>query len=109
MSDILVEYMDKLREYYRKKHNNLNLSTKEVVNIILEKKNNDFQITEKNYIKSNSITDIDIKDNLELDELLNNKNFNNSNWLINPEKLITSHRKIIGKFIVLGKKLLESF
>ncbi len=109
MSDILVEYMDKLREYYRKKHNNLNLSTKEVVNIILEKKNNDFQITEKNYIKSNSITDIDIKDNLELDELLNNKNFNNSNWLINPEKLITSHRKIIGKFIVLGKKTVRKF
>lgn len=99
MDDKLIEFMDKVGDYYKNKNNKL--TTNEVIERILN----------KDEILDNTLNDNtkNMNAGLELSELLNNSIYNNENWLINPEKIITSHRKIIGKFIVFGKKIVRKF
>lgn len=111
MQDNLSMYMDKVRDYYRDKKTKVGqLSTEDVIERILGKPNN---LDSKNHEESNidfaKDTNIDIITNLDLDDLYENRGFNNDNWLISAERAIFSHRKIIGKFIVFGKKVVRKF
>ncbi len=45
--------------------------------------------------------------NFKLQQLESNIDQNNNNWDVNSQQDITSHRKIIGKFIVFSKKIIR--
>jgi 2-polyprenyl-3-methyl-5-hydroxy-6-metoxy-1,4-benzoquinol methylase len=58
---------------------------------------------------SKQLGDFSSLNHQQLAILLNESEQNNRNWNVSPEYKITSHRRIIGRFIVLGKKVVRKF
>lgn len=109
MGDILIDYMNKVSNYFKEKHENQNkLTVKDVIDKILNKGGGDNSNNTLMNVNLNESTD-KVREDLELMELFNNRTYNNESWLVCSERIITSHRKIIGKFIVFGKKIVRKF
>lgn len=91
-------YMEKVREYYReKKTYGKNLKADDVIRRILGRPG----------LESEAFADIPIQGDLELGKLLENRDGMNSSWSIAADRPITSHRKLIGKLIVFGKRVVR--
>jgi O-antigen chain-terminating methyltransferase len=99
MDKDVLEYMSKVKDYYLGKSN---LNTEEVVKILLGE-NKTFSKIEDKVIASN----ISNLSEFDMEELLRWKNKNNDKYEITSYWAITSHRKYIGKFLVLGKKIVR--
>lgn len=105
MSNEVFNYMDKIHNYYTKKSND-ELSVDEIINIILNTKDN---IVDDSSCLDNTDNSSTIVCDLNLSELQKNVLVNNEMWQIEPDTIITSHRKIIGRFIIIGKKVFRKF
>jgi O-antigen chain-terminating methyltransferase len=57
----------------------------------------------------NQMNELSSLNSQQLTTLLYESEQNNRGWNVNPEFPITSHRRTIGKFIVLGKKVVRKF
>lgn len=91
-------YMEKVREHYRdKKIYGKNLKSDELIRRILGRPG----------LQSSASQDIPIHADLDLNKLIENRDGMNTSWSVVADRPITSHRKIIGKFIVFGKKVVR--
>lgn len=100
MDQYLLGYMEKVREHYReKKIYGKNLKADEVIRRILGRPG----------LQSLDSEDIPIHAELDLNELIRNRDGMNSSWSVAADRPITSHRKFIGRFIVFGKKVVRKF
>ncbi|MFD0676214.1 MULTISPECIES: class I SAM-dependent methyltransferase [unclassified Paenibacillus] len=61
----------------------------------------------RNYLKENKLIDTNKDLEHQLSKLTLEIEQNNRKWNINSEHAITSHRPIIGRFIILGKKVIR--
>ena len=99
----LKNYMDKVNDYYS---GDRKLSTQEVMEILLGKVSGEEKVSENfgssNFGSSNFV-------NFDMDEFLKWKEINNEKYMVNVNYPITSHKEFIGKFIVLGKKVVRRF
>ena len=98
MDKEVLKYMSEVKNYYLGKSK---LNTEEVVNILLSscKKEN---ISEENIVCGPNRNTI-----FDMQELLKWKNKNNDKFEVSSHWAITSHRKFIGKFIIIGKKIVR--
>lgn len=95
MDKELKNYMDQVNDYYLEDRK---LSTQEVMEILLGKANN-----EEKKIKSSNFVSFD------MDEFLKWKELNNEKYMVKINHPITSHKKVIGKFIIFWKKIIRRF
>lgn len=62
-----------------------------------------------NNVNSENMDKLNWTYNFDIKELDKNIKEINQNWDVNTPKRITSHRKLLGKFIVFGKKIVKKF
>lgn len=107
MSDDVMKYMDKVRDYYVYQHKSGGkLSTDEVVGRLL----NPFNYRGRSVSNENNSYEIGGRASmldLELAELLNHRKQLNDVGQVTADRPITSHRRFIGRFIVFGKKVVR--
>ncbi|WP_252221707.1 MULTISPECIES: methyltransferase domain-containing protein [unclassified Clostridium] len=99
MDKDVLECMSKIKDYYL---GNSKLNTKEVINILLGEDKSFKQNGDNVLINNNSSLG-----NFDMEELLRWKNKNNDKYQITSYWPITSHRKFIGKFLILSKKFVR--
>jgi len=98
MDQYLLGYMEKVREYYReKKTYGKNLKADDLIRRILGRP----------ALNGEDLKDIPIQGDLELNELIQNRDGMNSSWSIVADRPIASHRRWIGKLIVFGKRVVR--
>lgn len=102
MENKILSYMEKVRKHYTNDKEE-KLTTQEVINRILGSKVKD------NNQNINNKVDCEIKFDLGLNDLYNDRSYNNDVWNITAERTIHSHRKFTGRFIVFGKKVVRKF
>ncbi|NFI51512.1 methyltransferase domain-containing protein [Clostridium botulinum] len=97
MDKDVLECMSKIKDYYI---GNSKLNTKEVIDILLGE-NKSLNKNESNLFTNDTCA----SGVFDMEELLRWKNKNNDKYEITSYWAITSHRKFIGKFLILGKKV----
>jgi 2-polyprenyl-3-methyl-5-hydroxy-6-metoxy-1,4-benzoquinol methylase len=101
MDKRVEEYMLKVRDYYRGGEGRDDIqSTQEVIRRIMEYAGVDMGSP----VEGGSIVD-GLQLDLGLEALERHREEANRTWGVGSEKPITSHRKVIGRFIVFGKKV----
>lgn len=109
MDKKLLDYMNQVARYYTQSSS---YTGQEVANMLLginlkKETNHHYETSQPSLSTQSSWGASDTVYNMDMDELEKWRNKNNSKFTIRASLPITSHRKIIGKFIVFGKKVVR--